>query len=116
MTLKATGYYILVELKHVDQEVTEGVLKGLVLTSPTENSREQTGHDIAVVLDIGPTAHLGYEGIDGDTAYKRAEQWGYALGDTVQIDRYQGTELKVPGYEHQRLVVDSCIKGVYLED
>jgi co-chaperonin GroES (HSP10) len=116
MTIKAAGFYILVELKDVDQEVTEGPLKGMVLTSNAEHNREQTGHNIAVVLDIGPTAHLGYEGINGDTPIVRASQWGYALGDTVQIDRYQGTELTVPGYDNQRLVVDSCIKGIYLED
>jgi co-chaperonin GroES (HSP10) len=116
MTIKPTGFYVLVELASVDQEVKEGPLKGMVLTSNAEHNREQTGHDCALVLAIGPTAHLGYDGIDGASPEERAQQWGYNVGDTVQMDRYQGTEIKVPGYENQRLVLDCSIKGVYLED
>lgn len=116
MNLKPTGYYVLVELLAVDQTVTEGALKDFQLTSNAEHQREQTGHDRALVLAIGPTAHLGYEGIDAETAEGRAVQWGYKIGDEVQTDRYQGKEINVPGYENYRLITDSCIKGVYRED
>lgn len=116
MRFEPAGFYVWVELKHVDQEVQEGVLAGLVLTSNFEHDREQTGHDIAVVLGIGPTAHLGYAGIDADTAEQRAAQWGYKIGDTVQLARYDGVEMRVPGHEHQRIVPDNCIRGTFYED
>lgn len=109
---KPAGFYIWVEL----EEVEETTASGIVVATATEHKREQGGHDVAKVLGIGPTAHLGYEGIDGETAEERAAQWGYQVGDRVQITRYEGTEMRVPGHEKQRVIPDNAIRGVFSEE
>lgn len=111
MNFRPTGFYVWVEL----EEVEETSASGIVIATKTEHKREQGGHDVATVLGIGPLVHLGYEGIDAETPGGRASQWGYGIGDKVQINRYEGTEMYVPGYENHRLIADNCIKGVFEE-
>lgn len=108
MKLKPTGYYILVKMEEV--EITsEG---GIVLATANEHQREQNGHDVGTIVSIGPTAFCGFQGCDAETPDGRAAQWGCAVGDKVEFNRYEG---KVPRYEEfqdYRIIQDAHIIGV----
>ena len=106
--IKPTGFHVLVEMEEVE-ETTES---GIVIATKSGREREQNGHDVGTVIAIGPTAHMGYEGCDGDTAEARAAQWGYGIGDKVQFERYQGKLLDIPGCENHRIITDSNIIAV----
>lgn len=112
--MKPTGYYILVEVEEVHQEVQEGALKGFQMTSNNENEREQEGHDVGVVLAFGPTAFTGFKGIDDKwDRDRRAEEWGVKVGDKVEFQRYDGKKPRHPDYQNCRLIQDQHIQGVY---
>lgn len=112
MKFEPAGYYIWVELEEVEKKTDSGI----ILATKKDHKIQQGGHDIARVLAIGPTAHLGYEGITAETSAERAAQWGYKVGDKVQITRYEGTEMRVPGHENQRVIPDNAIRGRFTED
>ncbi len=104
--IEPTGFHVLVEMDVVE-ETTES---GIIVATKTENKREQGGCDIGRVIAIGPTAHLGYEGINGETPKERAAQWGYKVGDRVLFERYAGKLLDIEGFENHRVITDSNIK------
>jgi co-chaperonin GroES (HSP10) len=106
--IKPNGFYVLVEMEEVE-ETTES---GIVVSTGSQKAREQGGHDVGIVLDIGPTAHRGYDGCDAETPEGRAAQWGYKIGDKVQFDRYQGKLID----DKYRLITDVQIKGVHIGD
>lgn len=119
--MRPTGYYILIEMETVEQTITEGALKDFVLHSPDENQREQTGHDVGVIKDFGPTVFTGFAGIPeekGNTTFSnidRAEMWGCKVGDKVEFNRYDGKVPRMEGYENYRIIQDQHIIAV-IED
>jgi co-chaperonin GroES (HSP10) len=115
MNLKPTGYYVLIEMEEVSQKVTEGALKGFVMSSNTEHEREQGGHDVGIVRALGPNAFAGYNGCDGETSSERAEQWGCKIGDKVEFNRYDGKVPRYPDYQNHRIIQDHHIIGVIEE-
>lgn len=68
------GYYVLAELHEVE-EVTEG---GIIIQNATQK-REQDAMPIATIKKIGPCAFRNSEFAES------ADDWGYKVGDTVQI-------------------------------
>ncbi len=113
--LRPTGYYVLVKMEIVEREVKDGALKGFVLSTTNENTREQTGHDVGIVMSLGPTAFSGYQGIDGETALDRAQQWGVDVGGKVEFSRYDGKIPSHPDYKDYRIIQDAHIIGVIEE-
>lgn len=108
--IKPLGFQVLVKMEAVEQEITDGALKGFQLASDTENKREQVGHDIGVVVDFGPLAYIGWEGVEGNDPIERAECWGVKIGDKVEFHRYDG---KIPAnFKDYRLVPDKELIGV----
>lgn len=105
------GYNVAVQIEKVE-EVSAG---GIVLATNTEKKREQGGHDIGVASAFGPTVYLAYEGCDAETAEERAEKWGFKLGDTVVMERYQGKLLNCAGFENYRVITDNQIMGKFVE-
>ncbi len=93
LNIKPLGYHLLVEFEKIETEIQNGVLKGFKHASGEEAMRAQTGHDVGIVRAIGPTAHLGYAGCDGDSPEERAAKWGYGLGDTIIFKSYVGNPL-----------------------
>lgn len=108
MRIRPLGYHVLVEVSETEQ-VSDG---GIVLNTPAQQKLEEGRQDTGIVVAIGPTAHLGYEGCTAETAEGRAEQWGYKVGDKVQYRSFEG---KMYNDENQRVVVDSQLIAV-LED
>jgi len=115
--IKPMGYHVLVKMGEVESEVTEGALAGFKLRSNEAQDREEGGYHTGTVLAIGPTAHMGYEGITAETPEERAAQWGYKVGDSVYIGRYGGDShlSEVPGHEDMKMIVDNEIKGKFGE-
>ena len=108
---KPNGYNVLLKIEEVE-EVSEG---GIIMGTVSENKREQSGHDIGTLVAIGPTAFMAYEGCEGDSPEERAAKWGVKIGDTVQIERYQGKLLDCSGFEHYRVVTDNYLMGNFVE-
>ena len=96
---KPCGYYILVEMESIE-ETTES---GIVIATKNELKREQRGHAIGVIKAFGPTCYKGFEGCNSP------DDWGIAVGDRVEFNRYDGKECLEEGYENYRLVPDSNI-------
>ncbi len=117
MKIKPTGFNVLVKMGAVEQEVQSGALAGFKLRSDEEQDREEGGYYAGTVVAIGPTAHLGYEGCEGETAEERAKEWGYKVGDQVYFGRYAGDDhlSEIPGLENHRLIVDKDITGNFGE-
>ena len=115
MKVKPCGFQILVQLREVRQEVTAGELKGFQLHSDTENNREQKGEASGTIIDFGPQAFIGWEGVTGETAKERAKSWGIEMGDMALFSRYDGTVPEFvtdsPEYANYRLLSDKCIIG-----
>lgn len=105
------GYNVLLKIEEVD-EISDG---GIILGTAAENKREQGGHDIGKIVAFGPTSFLAYEGCEGDTVEERAAGWGVHIGDTVQIERYQGKLLDCSGFENYRVVTDNYLMGTFKE-
>ncbi len=93
MKIKPLGYNLLIEFEKIETEIQDGALAGFQTASSEEGMRAQTGHDVGIVRAIGPTAHLGYAGCDGDSPEGRAAKWGYGLGDTIIFKSYAGNPL-----------------------
>jgi len=105
------GYNVVLKIEDVE-EYSAG---GIALGTSTEMKREQGGHDIGTLVAIGPTAFMAYEGCEGDTPEERAAKWGVRIGDTVQIERYQGKLLDCSGFENYRVVTDNYLMGNFKE-
>lgn len=113
MGIRPVGFQVLVKMEEVKQSIEGGALDGFQLASNEENKREQAGHDFGVVVDFGPLAYVGWEGVEGNTGKERAEVWGVNIGDKVEFKRYDGKASNHPDYEGYRFIVDKDIVGVY---
>lgn len=107
--IKPTGYYILVKMEEIENTITEGALEGFVLANDEQHEREQTGHDIGVVIAFGPTVFSGFAGIDAGTAGERCKQWGIAEGDKVEFNRYDGKVPSHPDFKDYRIIQDAMV-------
>ena len=115
MKLRPTGYYVLVRMEEVKNEVLDGALAGFQLASGGDHKKEQKGHDVVRVLEFGPTSFVGFRGIDDDANLDaRCEQYGVKVGDLVQLNRYDVTEVRHMG-EDIFLIQDEHIRGAYYE-
>jgi len=113
--LRPTGYYVLVKMEEVKNEVEDGALAGFQLASKDQHTREQSGHDVGVLISLGPTAYCGYQGVEGETAEQRAECWGVTVGNKVEFNRYDGKKPNHPDFQDYRVIQDGMIIGV-IED
>ena len=116
--LEPTGYYVLIEMEELDKKET-GYIEGssLIVAAPKEKKfneemgeREQNSHRIGVIKAFGPLAYYGYQGIEGDTAEQRAEEWGVKIGDSVDFNRHEGVEITHSGDETYICVTDQMIR------
>lgn len=113
MKLNATGYYILVEMEEVES-ISDG---GIVMFTSKEHEREQGGHDVGIVRDIGPTAFCGYAGIDTELpVIERAKAYGLSVGDKVEFNRYDGKTPRHPEYGNFRIIQDQHLIGRYKDE
>lgn len=102
MNIKPCGWRVLVEVDEVEQ-TSKG---GIVLSTPQEKNREQMGHDIGRVIEVGPTAYLGCRGCESHL------NWGFEIGDRVEFRRYDG---KLSAFDESgrfRYINDVDIVGV----
>lgn len=121
--LKPCGYYVLVkmeELEEKDESFVEG--SELIVAAPQMQKdnrdlaeREKAGHDIGTLVALGSTAFNGFQGVTGQTAKERAEEWGVCVGDKVEFNRYDGKIPSHPDYADYRIIQDAHIIGV-IED
>lgn len=95
------GYYVLVELLKAEEKSSGGI----VMVS-SETNREQAAMPLAKVHAIGPQAFRNME-----SGCNSAEDWGFGVGDTVQISPHEYQ--RVAGKEDSNLVyvLDHSIKG-----
>lgn len=112
MMIKPTGYYILVKMEKVEQTLKGGALDGFVLSTNNEHEREQNGHDVGVLVALGPTSFNGFKGIDADNVEERAAQWGVSIGDKIEFNRYDGKIPSHPDFVDYRIIQDAHIIGV----
>lgn len=75
--VKALGYRILVK-----QVAVEKVSEGGIIIPESRTKREQAGHDVGIVMDIGPLAWK-------DQRLSTGEPW-VKVGDKVMFSRYAG--------------------------
>lgn len=101
-----TGMNVLVKMIEVEEKTESGIIK----VTGSELKREQAGQVVGEIIAFGPAAYAGIEGIEGRNAQERAANWGVAVGDVVQFERYDGS--LVHGEEIYRYVQDKNIKGV----
>lgn len=112
--VKPTGYYILIEMEEVKNEIQDGALKGFSMGSIEENKREQSGHDVGVIRKFGPTVFKSFAGIDDSANVKeRCFQYGVKVGDRVEFNRYDGKIPRHPKFSNYRIIQDQHIVGVY---
>ena len=78
--VKPLGYYVLVEMDNVDNVSAGGIIKA----THTEHQREQNAADIGTIIAFVPLAFKGFEACNGP------EDWGVAIGDRVEYERYEG--------------------------
>ena len=108
--LKPTGYYVLVRMEEVEQTTESGI----IIATNKEHEREQGGHDVGVILAVGPTSYMGFEGIDDSLpVQQRMEQYGVKIGDKVEFTRYDGKVPSNPELKDCRLIKDEMILGAY---
>ena len=102
MTIKPTGYHVLIKQKVVEKK-TDG---GIILTESTVN-REQAAMTVGTVLAFGPACFRNMEcGVNGP------EDWGVKVGDKVKYPKYVGMKLE----DEMVLIVDHEIKAVVTEE
>ena len=86
--MKIKGYRILIKVKGAKTTVQEGALKGFKLIhNEAEQRMENSGSQIAEVLDIGPTCWKG--GVD-------EEPW-CEVGDTILFSKHASRFVHIPG-------------------
>ena len=83
MKIKPVGQYVLVEVLPVEEKSSGGI----VLSTANELKREHGGRDVGRILKFGPVAYKGFTDCDSP------EDWGVAVGDLVEFERYNG---KIP--------------------
>jgi hypothetical protein len=110
MSLNITpkGHYILIELIEVQQKSKGGIIL-------TDAGKEQKAVQFAKVLKIGPTAFMGIDGCD-PTKYAPSHPrytmepyqiWGISIGETVGMNRYEGSDVNVAGIKNYRVIPDT---------
>lgn len=110
LELTPKGHYLLIELVTV-----KNVSKGGIILSDV--SKEQKATQFARVLGIGPTAFIGVEGCDPRTwptghpnSSKTPHQiWGIDIGDTVFLNRYEGSDVVIAGIKNLRVIPDTQV-------
>jgi len=86
--MKIRGYRILLKVKGAQSDIREGALKGFSLIHNEADQRmENSGSQIATVLDIGETCWKG--GI-------KQEPW-CAVGDTILFSKHAARFINIPG-------------------
>lgn len=103
MKIKPFGYHVLIAVEKVEETSASGI----ILTTKTQNKKEQDGHYFGTVTAFGPTAYSGLQGCESP------EEWGISLGDYVRFNRYDGV-MEEDGEEVYRLVRDTdiiCLMG-----
>lgn len=109
MTVKAAGFYVLVELEEIEETSSGGIL----IHSKESQEREQRGHHMGRVKGFGPLAFAGFSGMpDGLDATERAELWGAKVGDLVEFGRYAGEMVQKEGSDRYMIIPDQKILGV----
>lgn len=106
---KPLGFYVLIEMDEIEN-LSAG---GIVLATHTEHKREQNACEAGIVIAFGPLAFQGFHNCEGP------EDWGVAVGDRVEYERYEGKasqydkEGKVCELQDRRLrfIPDSKIIG-----
>lgn len=103
---KPLGHYVLVKLIPVQFKSAGGI----VLMSEKEIKREEGAGDVAEIIAFGPTAYQGFANC------KTPEDWGVAIGDTVELSgRYDGKKSRLgdfdPKYKNLRYILDDDIVG-----
>ena len=109
MKIKPCGYYILVEVEPIETHY-----KNSTIAMPeVEAKKEHGGREIGKILAFGPKCFKGFDGCEGP------EDWGCAVGDSVEFNRYDG---KKPAFadtngefDNFRLINDSDIIAVLEE-
>ena len=106
--VKPLGHHVLIEIVPVNFK-SKG---GIILHTETESERERKGRDLAKIVAFGPTCYQGFANCKGP------EDWGVAIGDTVELTgRYDGKFSSVGEYDKKyknlRYVSDSDIIGVF---
>lgn len=113
MKFEPGGYYVKICVEKVEQ-VSEG---GIITSTATEHQREQQGHDIGILLAIGPCAFCGMNGIDDSLpVLERAKLYGVEIGDLVQYTRYDGSVPRKEKEGDYRIIEDHHVKGRYIDD
>lgn len=74
------GFYVLIEMDKYEN-VSDG---GIITSTQSEAQREQNAWDVGTVIAFGPRAFQGFHNCEGP------EDWGVAIGDRVEYERYQG--------------------------
>ena len=114
---KPCGFNILVAVEEYVNTIKKGdkysELAGFQLSTLEQAKREQEGHFRGRVVALGPTVHIGYGGIHGETPEERAAEWGYKIGDLIHYVRYEGQQIidEETGVIY-RLIHDCAILGV----
>ena len=108
MKIKPCGSQILVKLEEVS-ETSDG---GIHLYSGNGLEREEKGQNKGHVIALGPLVHADWDGFDDNTPAGKARSWGYAIGDLVLFNRYDGVEHEVKGCDGYRLINSNCILGI----
>jgi len=107
LPVKPLGHHVLIEIIPVNFKSAGGI----ILSTETEGERERKGRDLAKIVAFGPTCYQGFADCKGP------EDWGVAIGDTVELSgRYDGKFSSVHEYDSKyknlRYVSDSDIIGV----
>ena len=95
------GHYVLIKIPEVN-DTSEG---GIILHTNTQGKREQAGMEVGEVVAFGPTVYTGWAGFSG------ADEWGIAIGDTVEFKKYEGKQCFIEGYEQFHFIPDSLLIG-----
>ena len=110
--IKATGYYILVELEAIEETTASGI----IVHSRESQEKEQRGHHKGEIISFGPLCFAGYSGVDNNLPVEeRAKQWGVQLGDVIECGRYAGEMVQKEGIDRYMLIPDQKIMGAYDE-
>ena len=78
--VKPLGHFVLIEMDNIDNVSAGGIIKA----TNTEHMREQNAADTGTIIAFGPLAYAGF------TACDSPEDWGVAIGDRVEYERYEG--------------------------
>ncbi len=68
--------------------------KNNFIVMPKEyEERERKGTNTGILLMIGPTAYVGWEGVRSINSANAAKEWGVEIGDSVEFNRYAADDI-----------------------